>query len=342
MSGSRARSVIMPVLFPVLLAGCGLLIIFLMQAVLSSYLITVVSFVFLNMILAVSLNITNGFTGLFSLGHPAFMSIGGYIAALLILPVSRKGVFLPELPQWLAVQEWGLLPAVIVGGVIAAVFAVLIGFPVLRLKGHYLAVATLGFIIIVQVLIRNMEGYTRGALGLNGLKPLSSIWWIYLWLVITVYTAWKLKFSSFGRTLFALRENVMAAECLGINSAWTKIIAFAGGAFFAGVTGGLWAHLTTVITPNSFSIILAFNLVVMVVVGGNGSITGAMTAAVLMTVVVEFLRPLEEKTGLYGLSQVLVSAALLGVLIFRPQGLFGSREPWFLMRAGRKNGETEP
>lgn len=341
MSGLLSTPTRKSIVLPILIAGGGLLLVWLLSASFSNYVTSIVSFVFLNMILAVSLNITNGFTGLFSLGHPAFMSVGGYAAAILVMPVARKEFFLPELPQWLAMQEWGLLPAVILGGIIAALLAVVIGFPVLRLRGHYLAVATIGFIIIVEVMFRNMEDYTRGARGLNGLKAATSIWWIYLWLSITVFTAWKLKFSSFGRTLFALRENEMAAVCLGINSAWTKIFAFAAGAFFAGVTGGLWTHLTTVITPDSFSILLAFNLVVMVVVGGSGSITGAMTAAVLMTVVTEFLRPIEESSGLYGLSQILVSAALLIILIFRPKGIFGSAEPSFLVPEDQKKRRSQ-
>jgi branched-chain amino acid transport system permease protein len=174
--------------------------------------------------------------------------------------------------------------------------------------------------------LKNTEGLTRGALGLNGLGFLSSIWWIYLWLAITVYVAWKLKFSSWGRTMLALRENEMAASCLGINTTTVKIVAFVIGAFFAGISGGLWAHLTTVITPESYSLGLAFNLVVMVVIGGSGSISGALIAAGGISLLVEYLRPLEEALGMYGLGQILISVALLLVLIFRPKGLFGTEE----------------
>jgi branched-chain amino acid transport system permease protein len=317
---------------PFFILGVGALIVLIMQMTFNAYLLTVVNFVFLNIILAVSLNITNGFAGLFSLGHPAFMTIGGYIAALLIMPVSRKETFVPKLPDIIGAQEMTLIPAIIIGGLVAALCAIIIGFPVLRLKGHYLAVATIGFIIIVQVVIRNMEDYTRGALGLNGLMPLTNMWIIYVLLAITLFVAWKIKFSSFGRAMFALRENELAAECLGINLAWSKITVFTIGAFFAGITGGLWAHLTTVITPDSFSIILAFNIVVMVVVGGSGSITGSVFLATLMTVLVELLRPFEEKAGLYGISQIILSALLLIILIVKPRGIFGMKEPEFLFR----------
>lgn len=317
-------------LLPLILIAVGALAVFVMQRTFNNYLLTVVNFIFLSIILAVSLNITNGYAGLFSLGHPAFMTVGGYISALLVMSVSRKETFVPKLPEFIGGVELSIIPAIIIGGIVAAVFAVIIGFPVLRLKGHYLAVATIGFIIIVQVVIRNMEEYTRGPLGLNGLMPLTNMWVIYVLLIVVLYVAWKIKFSSFGRSLFAMRENEMAAECLGINLVWSKITVFAIGAFFAGITGGLWAHLTTVITPNSFSIILAFNLVVMVVVGGSGSIIGSVVMATLMTVIVELLRPLEEMAGLYGMSQIVLSALLLLVLIVKPRGIFGMKEPGFL------------
>lgn len=322
-------------LLPLILIAVGGLGVFVMQRTFNSYLLTVVNFIFLNIILAVSLNITNGYGGLFSLGHPAFMTVGGYISALLVMSVSRKETFVPKLPEFIGGVELSIIPAIIIGGIVAAAFAIIIGFPVLRLKGHYLAVATIGFIIIVQVVIRNMEEYTRGPLGLNGLMPLTNMWIIYVLLIIVLYAAWKIKFSSFGRSLFAMRENELAAECLGINLVWSKITVFAIGAFFAGITGGLWAHLTTVITPNSFSIILAFNLVVMVVVGGSGSIVGSVVMATLMTVIVELLRPLEEAAGLYGISQIILSALLLLVLIVKPRGIFGMKEPEILTSSDR-------
>ncbi|MFA5514164.1 MAG: branched-chain amino acid ABC transporter permease [Sphaerochaetaceae bacterium] len=310
----------------------GLIFVVIVDKFLSAYITSVISFIFLYMILAVSLNITNGFTGLFSLGHPAFMGVGGYIASLLILPVFRKEFFLPELPQWLATQQWSFFPAIVMGGLIAAIVALIIGYPVLRLKDHYLGVATIGLIFIVKVILKNNEQYTRGALGLNGLEFKTSIWWIYFWLVITVYVAWKLKFSSYGRTMLGMKENEMACSCLGSNVTALKIMAFVIGAFFAGVSGGLWAHLTTVITPDSFSPSLAFNLVVMLVIGGTGSISGSLIAAGGISLLIEYLRPLEEALGMYGLGQILISVVLLFVLIFRTRGLLGSSELKFLQK----------
>ncbi len=297
---------------------------------LDDYYLSILNFVGISVILACSLNITNGFSGLFSLGHPGFMAIGGYVTAVLALPVMRKAMFLPELPGFLLESAWPFFPALVTGGVFSALAAVVVGLPVLRLRGHYLAVATLGFIIIVQVLITNLDTWTRGPLGLNGLPSHTTLWWVWGWALFTLYVSFKLKFSSLGRSMLAIRENELAAECLGIRLAFTRILALAIGAFFAGVAGGLWAHLITAITPKSFSIVMAFNLVVMVVIGGTGSITGSFLAAVGITALREALRPLEESLEMYGISEIILAFGLLMVLIYRPKGMFGGDEPRFL------------
>ncbi len=293
----------------------------------NDYLLSLVCFAGIFAMLAVSLNLTNGFTGLFSLGHPAFMAIGGYTAALLTFPMAKKPLFLPDLPHWLAALHMPFLPAMLIGGIAAALAALIIGIPVLRLRGHYLAVATMGFLIIVQVLIINMDSITRGPLGLNGLDELTNVWWVFGWLVVTVYVCWKIKFSSYGRQFIAIRENEMAARCLGINVFAVKLQALVIGAFFAGVAGGLWGHLITALTPNSFSLLLAFMLVVMVVVGGAGSISGSLVGAVLFTVITELFRPLEENFSIYGVGEIFMALVLIAILIFRPQGLFSCYEP---------------
>lgn len=319
------------------LALAGGLLILLMRQFLNDYILSIAGFVGIYVILAVSLNITNGFTGLFSLGHPAFMAIGGYTCAILTFPVQRKGYFLSGLPDWLAGTELSFLPALLIGGLFAALASLLIGLPVLRLRGHYLAVATLGVIIIVQVLITNMGGITRGPLGLNGLPALTNLWWVYLWVLITVYLGWKLKFSSFGRSMLAIREDEMAADCLGINLLRTRVQALMVGAFLAGVAGGLWAHLVTAITPKSFSLILAFTIVVMVVVGGSGSISGSLLAAVIFSMLTEAFRPLEENLNVYGIGEIVLSLILIIILIYRPIGLFGTSEPGWLSPGKRKS-----
>ncbi len=216
---------------------------------LSGYERTVIGFAGIYAILAVSLAFSNGLTGLFSLGHPAFMMIGGYVAAILTFPTSRKAFMLPALPEGLVAVELPLLPATLAGGAAAALVAAVVGFPVLRLRGHYLAVATLGLIIVLRSVINNADGLTRGALGLNGIPRLSSLWVIAGWLAVTLWVCWRLKHSSVGRSLMALRENEMAAACMGVARARSRLAAFALGAFFAGVGGALWAHLLTNLTP---------------------------------------------------------------------------------------------
>lgn len=326
--------------WPALLAAilAGAVLVYGATATLDDYLLSIIQFVGINVILAVSLNITNGFTGLFSLGHPAFMTIGGYVTAIMSLEAKRKPFLLPDLPAWLAASHLPFPPALIVGGLAAAFVALLVGFPVLRLRGHYLAVATLGLIFIVQGLAVNLDGYTRGALGLNGLPEFTNLWWVYGWTLLTLYVCWKLKHSSLGRTMLAIRENELAAACLGVRITRTRILSFALGAFFAGVAGGLWAHLVTLITPSSFSFLFAFQLVVMVVLGGTGSITGAALAGAVITIATEALHPVEEAMGLFGASQMLMALAVLLVLVFRPKGLFGMAEPDLLGWIGRSPG----
>lgn len=317
---------------PVAAIAIGGAAVWLIQATASDYLVTLLAVLFLNAVLAVSLTLSNGLTGLFSLGHPAFMTIGAYFAAVLTFPARRKGSMLSDLPDWLAQIEMSLLPAVLAGGMAGAVVALLVGFPVLRLRGHYLAVATLGLIVIVQSLATNWDGITRGGAGLSGVPRLTSVWWAFGLLVVVVMASWRIKFSSLGRAMMATRENELAAECSGIRTIRVRMTAFVIGAFFAALAGAMMVHLIGVVTPRTYSVLLAFNIVVMVVIGGSGSITGALVAASAITALSESLRPAEESLGLYGLSQVIVALSLILVLYFRPQGLFGGGEPSLLRR----------
>jgi len=236
--------------------------IWLLQGAASDYVLTLLAVLFLNAALAVSLTLANGLTGLFSLGHPAFMTIGAYVAAILTFPAARKGAMLSSLPAWLSQTELPLLPAAAAGGMAGAVMALLVGFPVLRLRGHYLAVATLGLIVIVQSLATNWDGLTRGGAGLSGVPRLAGVWWAFALLTVVVMAAWRIKFSSLGRAMMATRENELAAECTGIRTFRVRMTAFVIGAFFAGLAGALMVHLIGVVTPKSYSVLLAFNLVV--------------------------------------------------------------------------------
>jgi len=314
------------------LFACALAVVWGASTGLSNYLVTLLGLLFLNAALAVSLTMTNGLAGLFSLGHPAFMTIGGYVAGVLTFSTRRKGTMLPGLPEWLATMELSLLPALLIAGAAGGFVALVVGWAVLRLRGHYLAVATLGLIIVVQGLATNWDSVTRGGAGLSGIPRIANIWWSFGLLVLVVILTWRIKFSSLGRAMLAVRENELAAQCSGINAARIRTLAFVLGAIVAAMAGALFVHLISVITPKTFSLLLAFNLVVMVVIGGSGSIIGAMLAAAAITILSEVLRPVEENLGLYGLSQVVVALCLILVLYLRPAGLFGTGEPMLVRR----------
>jgi branched-chain amino acid transport system permease protein len=306
-------------------------LLFLAQSLLNDYYQRVLAVVFINIILTVSLNLTNGFVGDFSLGHAAFMAIGAYLSAVLTLPPASKAGLMPQLPPWLGQLEVPFLAATILGGLLAALVAAVVGIPVLRLRGHYLAVATLGLMVIVRVVAINWTAVTRGAKGINGLPAFTNLWWVFGWAVVTVYVVWRLVNSSYGRAMIAIREDATAAAARGVNVTAHRMLAFCVGAFFAGIAGALWGHLITAITPHSFSFLITFNVVVMLVVGGMGSISGSILGATVMTLVPEFLRRVETSLSLgghplYGLSQIIIAVTITLVMIFRRQGLLGGRE----------------
>lgn len=311
--------------------GLGVALIATAQTALNDHYQRILAVVAINIILTVSLNLTNGFSGDFSLGHAAFMSIGAYTSALLTLPVTSKTALLTELPGWFQQTVVPFPVATVAGGLLAVLVALAMGPPVLRLRGHYLAVATLGLMVIVRVVANNWVEVTRGARGISGLPAFTNLWWAYGWVVLTVYVVWRIVHSPYGRAMMAVREDEMAAAARGVHILRTRLFAFAIGAFFAGVAGAVWAHLITAITPNSFSFLITFNIIVMLVVGGMGSVTGSVLGAVIMTIVPELLRRAEttlEIGGqpLHGLSQIVISVAVILVMIFRREGLMGGYE----------------
>ena len=293
----------------------------------NGYLRTFAALTFINIMLAVSLTMANGFTGIFSLGHPAFMTIGAYASIIFTYPPARRGFAMPDLPAFLQTIELPLPFAALIGGVMAGIIALFIGLLVLRLKTHYLAVATLGLIIVVQTLALNLDGLTRGGRGLTGIPRAATLPFISISMVLVIVFCWRIKHASIGRAMLAVRENEMAARCFGIHAFSLKLLAFVLGAAIAGFCGSLIPHVISVMTPKSFGLILAFNLIAIIVVGGQGSITGALFAALGIALISEMLRRVEEVFSLYGITQVLVAIAVIAVLLWRPKGLFGLREP---------------
>jgi len=264
----------------------------------------------INITLAVSLNLINGFTGQFSLGHAGFMAIGAYSSAVLTTNYGDK--LLPLVGG----QTWILFPiALCVGGIIAALAGLVVGVPSLRLKGDYLAIVTLGFGEIIRVILQNIEA-VGGARGMIGIPDYTNLFWTFGLAAVTVYVVWALVHSTYGRGFIAVSDDEVAAEAMGINTTRYKIIAFVVGAFFAGAAGGIYAHFKQYIAPVGFDFNKSIEIVVMVILGGMGKNAGVIIAAVLLTVITEPLRQFGE----YRI--ILYALLIIGLMIARPQGLF--------------------
>lgn len=306
-----------------------------------SYLTGIVVTVGIYIILCASLNLINGFSGMFSMGHAAFMAIGAYISAFLTLPANVKENMCPGLPDWLIHTQIPFAFALIIGGLAAVIVAVIVGFPVVRTKGHYLSVVTLALIVVVCAVIDNQETITNGARGLNGIPVKSNIVSVYIAAVITLFLLYRVTHSDYGRGLVAMRDDPVAAQTLGINLARKKISCFAISAFFAGVGGGLWGHYLTAISSSSFYFTKSFDIVEVSIIGGMFSLSGAILGAIFYTTVPEFLAPLESglKVGgiqfptMFGLSNIIMAVLIIVLIIFRRQGIMGTSEiildSWF-------------
>jgi len=293
----------------------------LLPCALNPYLIQIVMLCGINVVLAVSLNLINGFTGQFSIGHAGFMAVGGYGSAMFTLHLGQRwavALAAAGMPPTLA-QGSALLVALVAGGSLAALTGYLVGLPSLRLRGDYLAIVTLGFGEIIRVLILNVDA-VGGARGLPGIPQWASFFWVGLAVVAVVIVSRHLATSTHGRALFAIRDDEVAAEALGVDTTSYKVLAFVLGAFFAGVAGGLFAHFLSYLNPNSFTFLKSIEVIAMVVLGGMGSISGSVLAAIVLTLMPEVLRPVKDYR------MVLYSLMLIVLMITRPQGLLGSRE----------------
>ena len=297
------------------------------------------------MIMAVSLNIVNGMTGQFSIGHAGFMTLGGYTAAFL--------TYYGSLWLWGSAKEhefmlgpaaWMFPLSCLMGGVVAAGAGYIVGLPSLRLRGDYLAIVTLGFGEILRVILQQtgkvIDGPDAlktatwsqwipppigGAVGFDGVPKYTNLFWVYTFVTITVVVAYRLKHSSLGRAMISIREDEIASQAMGVNISRNKVLAFVLAAFFAGVAGGLFAHEDGVnISPKDAGFQRSFDYVIMTVLGGRGSITGVMLSALILTLLPEMLRDFEQ----YRL--IVYALLLIIMMLVRPQGLFGIHEVWQL------------
>jgi branched-chain amino acid transport system permease protein len=303
------------------------------------------------MILAVSLNIVNGMTGQFSLGHAAFMALGGYVAGMItyyssmLLWGSRA-----EQGGFLGAGEWLFAASCLVGGCVAILAGYVVGLPSLRLRGDYLAIVTLGFGEILRVILQQTNPVISrvdalrsadisqlvpppvgGAIGFHGVPKYTSLFWVYAFLTLTLVVAFRLKQSSLGRAMISVREDEFAAQAMGVNVARVKVLAFMMAAFFAGIAGGLFAHESgNNINPRDAGFLRSLDYVIMTVLGGRGSITGVMLAAMILTALPEYLREFDQ----YRL--IVYALLLIAMMLLRPQGLFGIYEIWDLWPLRRK------
>jgi branched-chain amino acid transport system permease protein len=303
----------------------------------------------INIILVVALNLSNGLTGVFSLGHVGFMAIGAYTSSILTLSLATKATNLPDLPGWLSHIQLPFFPALLVAGFFAAGIAFLIGIPLMRLSGHYVSVATLGFLVIVHVVLINWTQFTRGARTFSGVTQYTNIWWVYIWILITIYIVWRVIHSNYGRAMIAAREDVIAAQSNGINILNSRNLAFVLSAFLTAVGGGLMAHYLTSFSPATFYFTATFNYIIMLVVGGLGSVSGSIIGTTLVTIFSEILRNAElgvqigslKIPAVYGLSQIVLSITFILIVIFRRSGIMGDREIDFSWLHKHKSQTTQ-
>ena len=294
----------------------------------NSYRLFILYDIGINIILAVSLNLINGYTGQFSLGHAGFMAVGAYTAAVITnqfgeLNSFASGVIFPG--------------ALLAGGLLAAVAGLLVGIPTLRLRGDYLAIVTLGFGEIIRVIFQNMER-VGGARGLSITHGWTNLFWTFSLAAVTIYVVTALVHSTYGRGFIAVRDDEIAASAMGINATKYKVTAFVVGAFFAGIAGGLYAHSKQFLTPGGFGFMESISIVVMVILGGMGNTTGVIIAAILLTLLPEELRRLSSIEHLPGITKefplswignirmIIYSLLLVVLMLTRPQGIFAFRK----------------
>lgn len=321
MKFSKRLKSVLPVIG--LAALYGLIMLLKSMGIANNYHIQILMFAGVNIMMTLSLNVVNGFTGQFSIGHAGFMSLGAYGSAIITTLILKPSV----IPASMQIPVF--LLSLFVGGLVAAMVGYLIGLPTLKLKGDYLAIVTLAFGEIVRAGLRLIEpiGAARGMIGVPNYANLG---WIFLFVALTLFFVRNIIYSRFGRAWIAIRDNEIAAETMGIDSTRYKILSFTFSAFIAGVAGGLYAHVVSFIQPDTFSFVKSSDLLVFLYAGGSGSLTGSIVGALLLTSLPEALRFLASWR------LVIYALVLVIVMLYRPKGLTGGYELPFL-RITRKD-----
>ncbi|MHB9132432.1 MAG: branched-chain amino acid ABC transporter permease [Armatimonadota bacterium] len=307
--------------------------------IINSYAELVLKYIGINIILAVSLNLVNGYLGEFSVGHAGFMAIGAYTASILTVTLFPR--------------DYGplLFPiALILGGAAAGLAGLVLSVPSFRTRGDYLAIVTLAFNMIVKSIVENVNAL-GGPRGFMGMDKLASLTWVYVWVVVLIVAARNFVGSKFGRGVLSIREDETASGLVGVNTQQAKILTFVISAFIAGIAGGLFAHVVQFINPRSFTLLKSTDMLVMVYLGGVGSISGSIVGAAIYTLLLEGLRPLLVLLHISPEWRLVVAPLfLVFLMIFRPRGIMGGwefpflrpREPQAQPSAGERAPEVKP
>ena len=286
-----------------------------MGGMIDSYYQNILVTMCINIMLAVSLHIVIGVTGQFSIGHAGFMAVGAYFSAI-------------------ATMEFGIpfSIAIVIGAIAAGVAGLLVGIPTLRLKGDYLAIATLGFAEIIRIVFVNVD-YVGGAAGM-GVNQMSNWTYAYIGVIVTILVISNFTNSRHGRGCISVREDEIAADAMGINTTYYKVVAFTIGAIFAGVAGAIFAHNFFIIQPTTFNFLKSFDILILVVLGGLGSLSGSVIAAIFITFISAYLSNFTETR------MIIYSLVLILVMLYRPTGLMGTKEITQMLKFGKKGGSN--
>jgi branched-chain amino acid transport system permease protein len=305
---------------PLILLASGFCLSFILPyfGILDPYVQMILMYMGINIILALSLNLVNGYMGEFSVGHAGFMCTGAYISSILTVKVFSAGT-----------AAWAFPAAIIAGGAASAALGLIVAIPSFRTRGDYLAIVTLAFNMIVKSALENINA-VGAARGFLGMEKLTTLPWVFCWTALSVWVMRNFIYSNFGRGVLSIREDEIAAELMSVNTKQVKLLAFVISSFFAGVAGGLFAHLLQFINPRMFDIIKSTEMLIMVYLGGIGSIAGSILGAVIYTFLIEVLRPL----GIWRM--VIMPLLLVLLMLFRPRGIMGLKEfAWFVPKADR-------
>ena len=300
------------------------------------YAVSILNNIAIFAILALSYNLINGVAGQFSLEPNGFVAVGAYVTALFLIPADTKlDMFALEDPSaFVLAMHTSFLPALIMSGIVASILAFILSIPVFRVRGDYLAIVTLGFGFIIRIFAMNQPAMTNGALGLNDIPSNANLYWTGFITVLTFVIMLNIIYSKYGRAMKAVRDDEDAAIAMGINTFWIKTYAFMTSAFFEGVGGGLMASMLTTIAPDQFTFLLTFQLLIIIVLGGLGSMSGTILGAILVMGGTEWLRFLDQNMDIFGyntgahpgLRMVVFSILLIVLMLFARRGLFGNKE----------------